>query len=264
MASFIFFDDYATALAELSDKSRLKVYDALCDYAFKKTEPDLHGESKAVFALIKREIDEYNKRVENGKKGGRKKSIVKPHLNQGSTTLNENYNQGSSMVLRESPPKESPDERSPLNEKERSKEKENIFPQESYPQENTPQETVQRTCARVGTDGRTVDNRKQREFFELYPKINIDNYSPSEYAGIDFELLMRRFEESSFLRSRQSFSWICKNYPKIAAGEYKDFDECSSGGKKTGDTEDMGYNGWNFFKRVSEQLKEKEKIENDG
>lgn len=224
MASFIFFDDYATALAELSDKSRLKVYDALCDYAFKKTEPDLHGESKAVFALIKREIDEYNKRVENGKKGGRKKSIVKPHLNQGSTTLNENYNQGSSMVLRESPPKESPDERSPLNEKERSKEKENIYP----PYIPKEKESVSASAHALGDgkNGRTDErSEKQKEFFETYPNIVIDNYSTSDYAEIDFYVLMQRFAESSFLRQSNSFSWICSHYRQIAAGEYRDYEK---------------------------------------
>lgn len=233
MASFIFFDDYAEALRELSDKSRLKVFDALCDYVFKKTEPDLKGESKAVFALIKREIDLYNKRVENGKKGGRKTSEVKPYLNHTSTTLTENKNHTSTILSenknqtstilnleRESPYKELPREKE--KEKERSKEKE----KEKYnPQENTPQEKETDPLTPLGgwSDGRTKVDKAQKEFFALYPKIRIDNYSPSEYSGIDFELLIQRFEESEFLRGAHSFSFICKNYPKIVAGEYKDF-----------------------------------------
>lgn len=219
MASFIFFDDYATALAELSDKSRLKVYDALSDYVFKQKEPDLHGESKAVFALIKREIDNYNKRVENGKKGGRKKSVVKPYLNQGSTTLVENKNQSSTTLdLRE---KENPIKEAPNKEKAGQKE---INPQENiYTQEKEYDPPISPQTVGIRSDGQG-ENKAQADFFVLYPKIKVDNYSPSEYAGIDFELLIKRFEESEFLRGTHSFSWICKHYPKIAAGEYKDFE----------------------------------------
>lgn len=82
---------------------------------------------------------------------------------------------------------------------------------------------------RTETDGRTDEEIKrekaQADFFALYPEIGIDNYSAADYAEIDFELLARRFEESAFLRTRQSFSWICSNYRKIEAGEYKDFEK---------------------------------------
>ena len=63
----------------------------------------------------------------------------------------------------------------------------------------------------------------QNEFFKAYPDIKIDNYSPSDYADIDFKVLKERFDNSEFLRTRRSFSWICSNYHKIESGAYEDF-----------------------------------------
>lgn len=228
MDGFTFYGEYYETIKKvkkLSDKQAVLM--AMLEFVFDGKEPQgLSEVAEIVFEMFRKNLTKSKNKSNNARnKTKSNENQTKNKSKSNGNKSNESKNLISFDFERESPPKESPDERSPLNEKERSKEKENIYPQESYPQENTPQETVQRTRARVGTDGRTVDNRKQREFFELYPKINIDNYSPSEYAGIDFELLMRRFEESSFLRSRQSFSWICKNYPKIAAGEYKDFDK---------------------------------------
>lgn len=93
--SFIFFASFDEALRELPDKSRLKVYDAVCDYALRGIEADFNGIEKAIFTLIKAQIDRRNQRVENGKKGGRKKqdnlnhtlSILEPHLNQSSSEV---------------------------------------------------------------------------------------------------------------------------------------------------------------------------------
>ena len=63
----------------------------------------------------------------------------------------------------------------------------------------------------------------QNEFFKAYPDVKIDNYSPSDYADIDFKVLKERFDNSEFLRTRRSFSWICSNYHKIESGAYEDF-----------------------------------------
>ncbi len=75
---------------------------------------------------------------------------------------------------------------------------------------------------KISTDVPTHNSKAQADFFKRYPFI-IDNYSAADYAQIDFTTLLKRFEESSFLRTRKSFSWVCSNYRKIAAGEYKDF-----------------------------------------
>ena len=93
--SFVFYQSFYEALRELPDKSRLKVYDSVCEYGLNGIEPELTGMEKAIFTLIKSQIDRRNQRVENGKKGGKKRqdnlnhtsSIPEPYLNHTSTTL---------------------------------------------------------------------------------------------------------------------------------------------------------------------------------
>ena len=131
--SYVFYASFDEALRELPDKSRLKVYDAVSDYALRGIVTDLNGTERAIFTLIKSMIDRRKQRVENGKKGGRKKQVdlnqgsseVKPYLNHTLSIPEPNLNQGSSEVKPYFSKKE---EVSPL-EKERSKEKDNT-PQE--------------------------------------------------------------------------------------------------------------------------------------
>lgn len=67
--SFIFYNSFLDALDELDADTRLKVYDAITHYAIKDEEPELTGIAKAIFSLIKPQIDANNKRYEDGKKG---------------------------------------------------------------------------------------------------------------------------------------------------------------------------------------------------
>lgn len=75
--SFIFFRSYAEALNELPDESYVRVSKALSRFALDGEEPDLQKEEKAIFLLIKPIILDGIKKYENGKKGGRPKSINK-------------------------------------------------------------------------------------------------------------------------------------------------------------------------------------------
>ena len=124
--SYVFYASFDEALRELPDKSRLKVYDAVSDYALRGIVTDLNGTERAIFTLIKSMIDRRKQRVENGKKGGRKKqpnpnqssSEVEPYLNHTLSILEVNKEQSSSevdayLLQRKTVP----------NEKERSKEK---------------------------------------------------------------------------------------------------------------------------------------------
>lgn len=69
--SFIFYGSFFEALSCLEDDVRLKCYDAVISYALSGNEPTLDGVPKAVFALIKPQIDANNERYINGCKGGR-------------------------------------------------------------------------------------------------------------------------------------------------------------------------------------------------
>ena len=70
MGSFVFYESFSDAINELKPADRLKVYDSITAYVFKGKEPNLSGVSKAIFALIKPQLDANKVRYENGLKGG--------------------------------------------------------------------------------------------------------------------------------------------------------------------------------------------------
>lgn len=85
--SFIFYRSFYEAIRELADEEQIKVYKAISEYALDGNELELTGVSKAIFTLIKPQIDANTKRYENGKKGGRK-----PKQNQNETKTKPNVN----------------------------------------------------------------------------------------------------------------------------------------------------------------------------
>ena len=99
-ASFIFYASFFEALRELPDKSRLKIYDAICEYALRGNEIELKGIEKAVFSLVKPQLLANKKRYENGLKGGRGKKQTEteeePNGSQNKTKVKPNRNQTES------------------------------------------------------------------------------------------------------------------------------------------------------------------------
>lgn len=73
-----------------------------------------------------------------------------------------------------------------------------------------------------------------REFCERF-NINIDGYDAT-LTDIDFNRLTQFYEKSkTFLQVRpfaKNLKWICKNYKTIITGQYDDFEEKPSAGKK--------------------------------
>lgn len=71
-----------------------------------------------------------------------------------------------------------------------------------------------------------------QEFIHLHPKII--QYERAGVEGIDFQALHDRIEKSRYLKSRQSFVYLVKNYTKILNGDFDDFkldvpkEECQS------------------------------------
>ena len=68
--SFIFYNSFFESLRELAPDVRLSVYDAVANYALTGELQELTGVAKAIFLLIKPQIDANNKRYEDGCKGG--------------------------------------------------------------------------------------------------------------------------------------------------------------------------------------------------
>lgn len=72
--SFIFYNSFFEAINELDNNTQLEVYQAITKYALNDELPNLNGVAKAIFSLIKPQIDANNKRYEDGCKGGRPKN----------------------------------------------------------------------------------------------------------------------------------------------------------------------------------------------
>ena len=67
---FVFYASFYDALSELPDAQRVQAYDVICRYAIYGEEPECSGIIKAVFRLVKPQIDANNKRREAGRRGG--------------------------------------------------------------------------------------------------------------------------------------------------------------------------------------------------
>lgn len=184
--SFIFYASFDEALKELPDKSRLKIYDAICDYALRGIEQDLSGVEKAVLSLIKPQLKANNQRYENGCKGGR------PKKNQNET---DGYDE----------------------EETKEKPKQNQNKTTPKPNENENENVNVITPPFIPPQGKKT--KKRNVFFEEYPKYASYNGSTE---GIDFDGLLEEFSKSSYLRSLYTFKQVLAIYDGILKGEYRD------------------------------------------
>ena len=103
--SFVFYKSFYEAVKNIPETSQLEVYKSIFEYCFNDVIPDTNdGIAKAMFILMKPNIDNANARyqasVENGKKGGRPKkqkpieNLEKPknNLDETQEKPNENLN----------------------------------------------------------------------------------------------------------------------------------------------------------------------------
>ena len=73
--SFVFYDSFYQAMSYLDDKEKIQYIEAICKYSLYGIRIDMDLKIEAMFALIKPQIDANIKKRENGKKGGRPRSI---------------------------------------------------------------------------------------------------------------------------------------------------------------------------------------------
>ena len=97
--SFVFYRSFYEAIKEIPLEEQGVVYNAIYGYALDGIEPELSGIAKAIFLLVKPQIDANNNRYENGKKGGKPKANQnetktepKPNQDETETKPNENVN----------------------------------------------------------------------------------------------------------------------------------------------------------------------------
>lgn len=75
--SIVFYKSFYESICELPPENALNIYNSVFQCSFLGVEPELSGVEKAIFTIIKPQIDANNKRYENGKKGGRPPKTVK-------------------------------------------------------------------------------------------------------------------------------------------------------------------------------------------
>ena len=77
--SFVFYDSFYKAMSYLNDKEKIQYIDAICNYSLYGITIDMDIKIEAMFSLINPQIDANIKKRENGKKGGRPRSIRLKH-----------------------------------------------------------------------------------------------------------------------------------------------------------------------------------------
>lgn len=125
--SFIFYGSFFEALSCLDDDVRLQCYDAVIEYALTGNERELNGVPKAVFALIKPQIDANNERYTNGCKGGRPSSKTNGFEKEANSKTNGFENEGvlENQTITKHKPNENENDNENENENVNEKEKKN-------------------------------------------------------------------------------------------------------------------------------------------
>lgn len=87
--SFIFYRSFYEAISELPKENQADTYNAIMQYALNQEEVELIGISKAIFSLVKPQLDANYKKYENGKQ---KKSKTEAKQKQIKSKIGTNVN----------------------------------------------------------------------------------------------------------------------------------------------------------------------------
>lgn len=96
--SFIFYRSFYESIKELPETNQLNVYKAISNYALNQEEIELDGISKAIFSLIKPQLDANYKKYENGKQ---KKSKIEANDEQTISKIETNENENVNVNVNE-------------------------------------------------------------------------------------------------------------------------------------------------------------------
>lgn len=112
---FVFYRSFYEAANDLeTDAEKLAFIDALIQYALYGKEPQLTGALRAMFHLVKPQIDKNNTRYENGKKGG---------APVGNTNAKNNQRQPKTTENNQRQPKDKVKDKDKVKEKVKDKDK---------------------------------------------------------------------------------------------------------------------------------------------
>lgn len=191
--SFVFYKSFYTALSALPDDLRLKLYDMISTYALFGEELECNGVEKAVFSLIKPQVDANNQRYENGCKGAEFGKL-------GGRPKKPQENPKGRAKKTPKKPQENPTQTPNVNENDNVNDITPLFisPLNSGEKEKTPAD----------------------EFYEKYPRYAKDRNKMR--ADVDYKRLIEEFEKSTYLRSLYTVKQINEIYPCILTGDYRD------------------------------------------
>lgn len=96
--SFIFYRSFYEAIKEVPEDAQLQIYKAISIYALEQEEIELNGISKAIFSLVKPQLDANYKKYENGKQT---KSKVKAKDKQKESKIETNVNDNENVNVNE-------------------------------------------------------------------------------------------------------------------------------------------------------------------
>lgn len=92
--SFIFYRSFYEAISELPKENQADTYNAIMQYALDQEEIELTGISKAIFSLVKPQLDANYKKYENGKqKKSKTEAKQKQIKSKTGTNVNDNVNE---------------------------------------------------------------------------------------------------------------------------------------------------------------------------
>ena len=92
--SFIFYRSFYDAINELPKENQADTYKAIAKYALEQEETELTGISKAIFSLVKPQLDANYKKYENGRQ---KKSKTEANEKQNSSKTVANVNDNENV-----------------------------------------------------------------------------------------------------------------------------------------------------------------------
>ena len=198
--NFIFYRSFFEGVDNLPQKNQLSLYKAIIQCALDDKEPNLNGIEKAIFALIKPQLAANNKRYEDGCKGAK-------------------YGALGGRPKKEKTPdtKIIGDIKNPIGDIENP-----IGDIKNNPVgiiSETPNKNVNEND-NISLSACAHEDENIKLFFKKHPSIEVDGYNG--FVGeIDYQLLSERINESDYLKQITSFSWLCKQWQKIASGYYK-------------------------------------------
>ena len=92
--SFIFYRSFYEAIREVPAEAQLQIYKAISIYALEQEEIELSGIAKAIFSLVKPQLDANYKKYENGKQT---KSKIKAKNKQTESKIGTNVNDNENV-----------------------------------------------------------------------------------------------------------------------------------------------------------------------